>query len=68
MYYKHHYNTICPNCSNYPLLYLNKDKPNMILIDCKNCGYLQCCQLNKYFNQISRNAGKVQEEKQCNYV
>ena len=65
MYYKHHYNTICPKCSNYPLLSLNKDKPNMILIDCKNCGYLQCCQLNKYFNQIRRNAGKFQDEKQC---
>ena len=39
---------ICPQCKNYPLLSLNKDKPKDILIQCDQCKYNQYTSLHNY--------------------
>ena len=40
--------TLCPQCNNNPLLYLNKEQPKDILIQCAHCEYNQYNSLHKY--------------------
>ena len=45
--------TLCPQCNNNPLLYLNQYQPKDIFIQCAHCEYNQYTSLHKYLYQLN---------------
>ena len=56
---------LCPQCNNYPLLYLDNDKPKDILIKCENCGYNQYLLLHNYLSQMKTTSTVINDNKYC---
>ena len=60
--------TLCPQCNNNPLLYLNKEQPKDILIQCAHCEYNQYNSLHKYLYQLNTisHIKRNDNDKKCN--
>ena len=50
--------TLCPKCSAYPFIDIEKEKKNEILINCDNCSYLKSENLQNYLTNIKENQNK----------
>lgn len=46
--------TLCPQCNNNPFLFLNKDNPENIQIQCNQCGYNHLTSLHNYLHQVKQ--------------
>lgn len=44
--------TLCPNCNEYPLIYLNSNYLNTVFIKCEHCQYQQNFEVLKYLYQM----------------
>ena len=60
--------TLCPQCNNNPLLYLNQEQPKDILIQCAHCEYNQYNSLHKYLYQLNTisHIKRNDNDKKCN--
>ena len=60
--------TLCPQCNNNPLLYLNQDQPKDILIQCAHCKYNQSTSLHNYLYQLNTisHIKRNDNDKKCN--
>ena len=56
---------LCPKCNNYPLLSLDKEKLNDILIKCDQCGYDQSTSLHNYLDQLKPPSTVIKSEINC---
>lgn len=57
--------TLCPHCNNYPLLYLNKDNPKEIIIQCPTCGFNQYYSIHHYLNRMKKEKNATDNKNNC---